>query len=188
MANALQTLFSDIANAIRSKTGNADKMAPADFPTIISSLEVVAPYWEVSDSGCLYIYDVRDYEDGEQPWYAMKDTITSIEIADGVPRIGKNSFREIPNLISVSIPDSVTNIGNNAFYGSGLQSVFIPDSVTSVGMRAFYDCDSLVSVRLPKNGATYGDYAFSMTDNLANIEIGSATEIIAERTFYYCQG
>ena len=38
MANALGTLFSDIANAIRNKTGTTDKMSPKDFPIQINSI------------------------------------------------------------------------------------------------------------------------------------------------------
>lgn len=39
MANALGTLFQDIANAIRSKNGETGTMKPADFPTAISNIE-----------------------------------------------------------------------------------------------------------------------------------------------------
>ena len=38
MANVLGTLFGDIAEAIRGKTGSTDKMAPADFPAQIASI------------------------------------------------------------------------------------------------------------------------------------------------------
>lgn len=40
MANALKTLFTDIATAIRSKTGSTDKITPNDFPTAINSILV----------------------------------------------------------------------------------------------------------------------------------------------------
>lgn len=40
MANVLGTLFGDIANAIRSKTGDTAKMKPIDFPTKILGIEV----------------------------------------------------------------------------------------------------------------------------------------------------
>ena len=40
MANSLGTLFSDIANAIRSKTGSTAKMSPNDFPIHINSIVV----------------------------------------------------------------------------------------------------------------------------------------------------
>lgn len=38
MANALGTLFSDIANAIRNKTGTTAKMIPNDFPIHINGI------------------------------------------------------------------------------------------------------------------------------------------------------
>ena len=39
MANVLATLFTDIANSIRSKTGGTDKMSPSDFPSQIDSIQ-----------------------------------------------------------------------------------------------------------------------------------------------------
>ena len=38
MANVLGELFGDIASAIREKTGDAEKMKPADFPEKIGGL------------------------------------------------------------------------------------------------------------------------------------------------------
>ena len=38
--NVLGTLFGDIANAIRTKTGDTAKMKPAEFPTKISAIQV----------------------------------------------------------------------------------------------------------------------------------------------------
>ena len=40
MANVLGTLFSDIANAIRNKTGTTEKMSPKDFPIQINNIVV----------------------------------------------------------------------------------------------------------------------------------------------------
>lgn len=42
MANVLSTLFQDIANAIRSKNGDTDKMKPIDFPKRFSRSRAVA--------------------------------------------------------------------------------------------------------------------------------------------------
>lgn len=39
MANVLGTLFSDIANSIRSKTGSTNKMSPSKFPSQIDSIQ-----------------------------------------------------------------------------------------------------------------------------------------------------
>jgi hypothetical protein len=40
MANVLGTLFSDIATAIRNKTGTTNKMSPKDFPVYINNIVV----------------------------------------------------------------------------------------------------------------------------------------------------
>jgi hypothetical protein len=40
MANVLATLFSDIATAIRNKTGTTNKMSPKDFPIYINNIVV----------------------------------------------------------------------------------------------------------------------------------------------------
>lgn len=40
MANVLGTLFSDIANAIRNKTGTTEKITPKDFPIQINNIVV----------------------------------------------------------------------------------------------------------------------------------------------------
>lgn len=39
MVNALNTLFQDIANAIRDKTGGTETMKPAEFPNKIAEIE-----------------------------------------------------------------------------------------------------------------------------------------------------
>lgn len=39
MANSLKTLFADIADAIRAKTGNTDKIVPSDFPAQINGIK-----------------------------------------------------------------------------------------------------------------------------------------------------
>lgn len=39
MANVLGTLFTDIANSIRSKTGSTDKISPSEFPSQIDSIQ-----------------------------------------------------------------------------------------------------------------------------------------------------
>ena len=38
MANALKTLFTDIADAIREKSGNTDTIVPANFPAEILAI------------------------------------------------------------------------------------------------------------------------------------------------------
>lgn len=69
---------------------------------------------------------------------------TSLQIKDGVVRIGEAAFAWWESLESIIIPDSVTYIGMGAFSGCiSLESIIIPDSVTSIDDYAFYGCDNL---------------------------------------------
>ena len=74
--------------------------------------------WSVKD-GVLKIEGegaMIDFESaGKTPWYRVNDQIKSIQIADGVTSIGKNSFAECANLTSVTVPGTVTGIDTDAF-------------------------------------------------------------------------
>ena len=51
------------------------------------------------------------------------------------------------SITSVNIPDGITSISDRAFYYcSSLESIVIPDSVTSIGAGAFLNCTSLERV------------------------------------------
>ncbi|MDE5613597.1 MAG: leucine-rich repeat domain-containing protein, partial [Treponemataceae bacterium] len=98
------------------------------------------------------------------------ETITWVEILDGVTSIGDEVFSNCKSLASVTIPDSVTSIGAGAFYGCGsLTSVTIPDSVKSIGDEAFYDCDSLESVTISSSVERIGNKAFWNCYNLKDV-------------------
>lgn len=71
MANALQTVFADIADAIRGKTGKTDKIAPANMASEIGGITVggsggdsdglVLPLYISSPSTTLGLYDPATY-------------------------------------------------------------------------------------------------------------------------------
>ena len=66
---------------------------------------------------------------GDTPWWDENETISHVEIQDGVTTIGDYAFA-LTKLTNVTIPDSVTTIGYQAFFGCwGLTSITIPDSV-----------------------------------------------------------
>lgn len=77
-------------------------------------------------------------------------TVTSVEIPNGVRRIGNSTFYSCSALTNVIIPNTVTNIGYNAFEScTALTSLIVPNSVTFIGDKAFTNCISLTNLVLP---------------------------------------
>ena len=101
-------------------------------------------------------------------------TITSIDIPNGVTKIGGYMFYNCTNLASVTIPDTVTVVDHNSFRGcSSLTSVTIPDGVVNIGSAAFYGCSSLTSVSIPSSVTTIGSTSiFQNCTNLENVTLG----------------
>lgn len=107
MANqhtTLSALFSDIANAIRTKTGATDSFPAAEFPDRILSM-----------SKDLF----TEIATGE---------VTSIKAREieGLTTIPEYAFTGCNKLTSISLPSSITSIANNAFYECSVKSINVP--------------------------------------------------------------
>lgn len=102
-------------------------------------------------------------------------TIASIDIPNGVTKIGGYMFYNCTNLTSVTIPDTVTVVDHNSFRGcSSLISVTIPDSVVNIGSAAFYGCSSLTTINIPSSVTTIGSTSiFQNCTNLETVVLGN---------------
>ena len=58
---------------------------------------------------------MKNFTKTSVPWSSYSDTITMIEIAEGVQHIGDYAFYKTEKLESIAIPNSVVSIGKNAF-------------------------------------------------------------------------
>jgi len=142
------------------------------------------------------------------------NTLTSVEIPDGIKTIdekafnycralktvtfgensqlssiGEHAFSDCRSLTNIEIPDSVTSIGGAAFSGcSSLLSIEIPGSVESIGSSAFNACAKLSSVTICSGVKVIGNTAFSRCTKLKSIKIPNTVTSIGELTFRYCSG
>ena len=75
--------------------------------------------WTLDDAGKLTITGtggIKDYNVGASPFYKYRDTITSVELPDGLTSIGERAFdANFPNLEYIEIPTSVSLIRDCAF-------------------------------------------------------------------------
>jgi len=186
----------DDDDGIPAATGS--NQAPDEIP-IIDDLEkgmrklpegkVNGTGWSF-DSGVLHISDgsvLADYLVGEdRPWESVIEEIESIEIDDGIDRIGGRAFEGCINLEAVDFSD-VTELRWRAFYGCGNLKTVNLSEVTELGEGAFYGCTKL---ELTEEGfheglTTIPYYAFYGCENLKTVNLSDVTEL-GEYAFSGC--
>lgn len=97
--NDLTTLFTDIADAIREKTGSTDIIVADDFPETIESIETKIDY--VNEN----ITSIGDYA-----YYGM-DNLKSV-VFPNVESIGDYAFTECNNLQAITICGQNISVGS----------------------------------------------------------------------------
>ena len=149
-----------------------ESVTSANIPEVIDGVNITSiGAWAFSGCESLTLINIPDgvTSIGERAFRSCK-SLTSITIPEGVTSIGDYAFPGCESLTSINIPDGVTNIGNGAFYGCvSLTSINIPDGVTSIGESAFYGCKSLTSINIPDGVTSIGDYAFAICNALKDV-------------------
>ena len=121
---------------------------------------------------------MKDYSaEAPAPWSKHMNNIATVNIADGITRIGANAFKGAVNLTSIRFPQSVTSIGASAFEGTGLTgTVRVPATVSTIGSDAFKDTSATVYIY---NGIWNND---GKTDRIDDTTIG------AQQVVHYIYG
>lgn len=120
----------------------------------------------------------------------IAETLKIVHIPSSVEEIADNAFKGCSNLTTVEIADGVKRIGHYAFSGTSLNSLFIPASVESIGQ---FICSGLV--KEPSSDLLVGEkeriieikFACSFED-IPTIESLTTTELVlggGEKTVVY---
>ncbi len=112
--------------------------------------------------------------------------LIQINIPESVSSIGGYAFSGCRSLEYAEIPEGVTAIHDGTFYYSGIKHVKIPSSVISIGVSAF-SYSNLTSIIIPEGVKSIDEWAFSECDSLVSISIPrSVKNIDSDRSFYNC--
>ena len=98
--------------------------------------------------------------------------VSSIEIAEGVLKIGSGCFHSCKSLKNVKFANSIKSIGDEAFYGCiSLSEIIMPSSLNTLGLYCFQNCISLDNVIISTSLENLGRCMFYGCDNLKYLKI-----------------
>lgn len=94
---------------------------------------------------------------------------------------------EHPNNVSkIVVPDGVFAIGKSSFNLCPVKEVVISNTVKDIEEYAFANCNTLVTIKIPKYVQHIGHNAFHDCKSLKNISLLNSLEIIESNTFFGC--
>lgn len=173
---ALTDKLTNIADAIRAKTGKADLLTLDQMPTEIASIETGGGGAEDHLNDFLTntltaidsdVTNILSY--GSYGRTALK-TVNLPKCTD----IGGYAFRGCSNITNVDAP-LVATIGTYAFYGCNKLTDINMSKAESIGNYAFYKCD-LQSVNFP-DVTNLSQNVFFQNENLQRADFGVASRI-----------
>lgn len=167
--STLTSLFADIADSIRAKTGDTEDIIADDFPTAINAIP--------SGGGATEPYIEETYdESGKNLIHAVMHGYTGIR---------KYLFDECTTLASIELPDEITVIGNYAFASCGALTIqSLPSNLTSIGCYSFRGCNGLLELEIPSGIKSLGIEAFSKCQNLTSVKFLSKPTGLVETTVF----
>ncbi|MBQ3156336.1 MAG: leucine-rich repeat domain-containing protein [Clostridia bacterium] len=111
------------------------------------------------------------------PWTAYKDTITELNISEGVTAISADAFSGMPMLASIRLPDSLETLGQGALANyTSLSSLTIPAKIISVPDNLRAGCTSLTQLTLLLGIEEIGAYALSSCTSLTDVYFEGSEE------------
>ena len=141
-------------------------------------------------TGTLYIEGtgaMDNFTSTSMPWYAFKEKILKVNVANGVTTIGENSFWNCKTIEDVTLGNTVQSIGKYAFGGCDkLESINLPNSLTSIGVQAFGNCESLESIAIPSGVTSLAGSTFASCTALTTVTLPTTLTNIGAYTFSRC--
>ncbi len=165
--------------------------AAADAATSFASGSCgVGVTWELDSEGLLTISgsgEMKDYRDGEAPWFIYRSMITSAVVEDTVSKIGSYAFYDCSSLTSISLPDGIKSINDRTFGNcTSLNAITLPESLESIDVYAFSGCTSLTKIVIPDNVNNIEINAFDGCSALKTVTIPEGVTYLNSKIFNGC--
>jgi hypothetical protein len=128
--------------------------------------------------------------DSNNPWFALKNRITSAVIEDGVTTLSLGAFDGCTMLTSITIGKGITVIPNFIVRGTAITSIIIPEQIAKIEVDAFAGANKLDTVYFNAVNCDdfmepYGAFPFPSTrcPALKTVVVGDTVKRIPDLTF-----
>lgn len=166
--------LTNIANAIRAKSGSSATMTPEQMSTEIENISVgggdnlFSQYVEggLTELKAEYLTNISKIRTSA---FKGVTILTTAIIPGNIKTISGSAFQDCTNLVNVVINEGVEELGipdgdlaerTRIFSSTSIQSIIIPSSVNYIGIWCFYKCTKLQSVDI-SSGITKMEKSFS---------------------------
>jgi hypothetical protein len=123
--------------------------------------------------------------------FTSNEVLTSVMVPASVMSIGTNSFGQTSALTSVSVDLANPNFSSEAGVlfnkdksslllfpaARGNSPYVVPSSVVTIGARAFLMDRSLISITIPENVESIGDFAFAAAEKLTSVTFSGTSRL-----------
>ena len=133
------------------------------------------------------VYTVERYYQTME--YGSRETLKTVEFAEGVTSIGSYAFYTCSALENLSLPSTLESMGGYTFYGcTSLSEIEIPESVSGISQYVFYGCTGLTELVIPDTVTSISNNAFEGCTGLTRLEIADSVTEWGRKAFSGCTG
>ena len=118
--------------------------------------------------------------------YAVKNSLKSVIMDEGVLKIASYAFYDCTKLTEVYFPVSYeTVLSDYAFYNcQAITKIDLPFTLTYLGKYAFYNCENLLYIKLPISVTSIGAYCFQNCKAMTSLTIPDSVTFLGGGILY----
>lgn len=182
--------LTDIADAIREKSGTTDQMTPVEMSQKIKDIksggtDIVQLFSypnEISEP-----FDLTDSNLKSVRRYGFANTRLRKGTFPSLTKLDEGAFRQCTDLVEIDAP--IETFGKTVFQKcTSLTTIDLSHATGSVGESAFNGCTKLNPKKfLPEGITEIGSYAFSYGLNCKSIKIPKSCTWVNTQSFFRCK-
>lgn len=112
-------------------------------------------------------------------------TVTDVTVAEGIEVIGDRTFRDAPNLATISLPNTLTELEEGAFQACGLTAITIPGENVILGKQSIGYLPNLETITITAKKVTIANYVARSCPKLKSVYIYSDEVVFESGSMYF---